>query len=348
MSRTLEYIRKKAALATISMPLPEWNWSEGVALYGLVTLWKGSGEEKVLSFIRTWVDRQLKENRIYETVNATAPCFTLAELYALHPEEKYKEIINSRVEFLMNKAPRIANGAFEHTLVETKFNGQIWVDTLFMAGLFLVKAGLLLHIPEAVEEGIRQYHIHGEKLQQENGLFYHGWDEGKGRNIGCLWARGNAWAVIVSVELLEMLPQDHKARGDILTVLARLVEGLMKTQDISGLWTTVLTEQETYLETSAAAGIAYGIEKGIRLGIIDSKYSFVAERGIRGVLAYLDWDGILRGVSAGTGVQSHPGEYHVIARDRLQGYGQGLLLMMLSEVPDGMINGQPAAGEIQK
>lgn len=332
MSRNIEKIKNNVVDATMHMPLTEWNWSEGVALYGLVTLWKKDSDEAILSFVRSWVDRQLKKGEVFESVNATAPCFALAELYTLHSEKKYEEIIRSRVEFLLHKALRLKNGAYEHTLAETKFGGQMWVDTLFMAGLFLVKAGLLLHIPEAVEEGIQQYRIHVEKLQQDNGLFYHGWDEGKDRNIGCLWARGNAWAVAVSVDLFEMLPKDHEARADISRTLNCLLKGLKETQDISGLWTTVLTEPDTYLESSAAAGIAYGVKKGIRLGYIDSEYFPMADSAMKSVLAYVDWDGILRGVSAGTGVQSHPGEYHVIARDRAQGYGQGLLLMLLSEI----------------
>ncbi len=332
MSRNTEIVMNKVLNATMHMPMQEWNWSEGVALYGLMCVWKRNGDKTILSFVRSWVDKQLKRGKVFETVNATAPCFALAELYDLCPEKGYEEILRSRVDFLLYRALRLKNGAYEHTLVETKFGGQMWVDTLFMAGLFLVKAGMLLHIPEAVEEGVRQYRLHVEKLQQENGLFYHGWDEGKNKNIGCLWARGNAWAVAVSADLLEMLPREHEAKKDILLILNRLLEGLRRTQDISGLWTTVLTEPETYLETSAAAGIVYGIKKSIRLGYMDSEFLPMADSAMKSVLAYVDWDGILRGVSAGTGVQNHPGEYHVIARDRIQGYGQGLLLMMLSEL----------------
>jgi len=178
-----------------------------------------------------------------------------------------------------------------------------------------------------------QYRLHVEKQQTENGLFYHAWDEGKNHVIGCQWARGNAWAAIVAVELLEMLPADHKDRLSISQSLNRQLAGLAVCQDLSGLWTTVLTESWTYLETSAAAGIAYAVLKGIRLGFVAPSYSTMGERAWRASLAHVDYNGVFRGVSAGTGVQNHPGEYHVIAADRLEGYGQGLLLMMLSETP---------------
>lgn len=332
MSRTVELITEKVVDATIRMNLPEWNWSEGVALYGLTTLWKRKGSEEIIRFIDEWISRQIAKGQVFETINATAPCFSLLELEQEKSNEDYHRIIRSRVEFLMNDAKKLHNGAFEHTLVETKFGGQMWVDTLFMAGLFLVRAGILLDRQDVVEEGIKQYLIHIRELQQDNGLMYHAWDEGKQSVIGCQWARGNAWAVIVSVELLDMLHKDHPVREEIADRLERQLRGLQETQDLSGLWTTVITDPRTYLETSAAAGIAYGVMKGIRLGVVDQEFSAMGVRAMRAVHAYVDWEGVLRGVSSGTGVQSHPGEYHVIARDRMEGYGQGLLLLMLSEL----------------
>lgn len=331
MSRSLKFITDKVVDATLRMPLPEWNWSEGVALYGLVTLWKQCGSDKIIRFLRQWIDEKLEAGAVCETINATAPCFTLIELYDHFRNEQYVSIIKSRVDFLLHRALRLENGAFEHTLVETKFGGQMWVDTLFMAGLFLVKAGQLLGIPEAVEEGVRQYGLHIQKLQKPNGLLYHAWDEKRNEVIGCQWARGNAWAAIVSVEMLSMLPEKHEARKDIQDALCKQLSGLKQTQDLSGLWTTVMTEPWTYLETSAAAGIAYAAAKGIRMGCVSVEYAGMAKAAMRSVLAHTDWNGILKGVSSGTGVQNHPGEYHNIAQDRTEGYGQGILLMMLSE-----------------
>lgn len=324
-------IRDLAVEATIRMPLPEWNWSEGVALFGLIKLWKSKGSDKARDYVEAWIKHHLEKGDAHETINATAPCFTLLELDAERPDPAFAKIVRSRVDFLLNRAIRLHNGALEHTLAEVKFGGQMWVDTLFMAGLFLAKAGLRLNWPEALEEGVRQHLLHMRQLQQKNGLLYHGWDEKRGGPIGCLWARGNAWASIVSVELLEMLPTDHPARSEIADRLRRQLSGLYDYQDPSGLWTTVIDAPQTYLETSAAAGFAYALKKGMRLRIMDDTFVCMEERASRAVLGYVDWEGVLRGVSAGTAVQNHAGEYHVIARDRMTGYGQGLLLMLLSE-----------------
>ncbi|QNK59637.1 glycoside hydrolase family 105 protein [Paenibacillus sp. PAMC21692] len=332
MSRTIEHIREAAVDATLRMPLREWNWSEGVALYGLTTLWERTGSERIRTFLERWYGEHLGGGSIPETVNATAPWAGLMKLSGKLGLVDYADRLADRVDHLLHRSLRLANGAYEHTLTETKFEKQMWVDTLFMAGLFLTEAGLRLGNEDAVEEGLKQFHVHVAGLQQPNGLFYHGWDESKGSVIGCQWARGNAWAAVVAVELLRILPERYaEDRRIIRDVLHKQLKGLQAYQDLSGLWTTVVTEPGTYVESSAAAGIAYAVLRGIREGSVDPSFGNMARKAYRAVCALIDHDGVLRGVSSGTGVQSHPGEYHVIARDRLEGYGQGLLLMMLSE-----------------
>ncbi|WP_168119605.1 glycoside hydrolase family 88 protein [Paenibacillus sp. HB172176] len=333
MSRTTDYVRERAVEATLHMPLREWNWSEGVALYGLAALEARTGSSDIAEFMATWYYKQLSGGQIAETVNATAPWAAFMKASKLELDEEKRALLGQRVHYLLHDALRLNNGAYEHTLTETKFGGQLWVDTLFMAGLFLVEAGLLLKNDEAVREGLRQFRVHAEKLQQENGLFYHGYDEGKGKVIGCMWARGNAWATVVAVELLGIVPATpayEDERSFIQQTLKRQLEGLRRYQDVSGLWTTVVTEPGTYTESSAAAGIAYAVLQGIRQGSVDSAHKEMGNAAYRAACALIDHEGVLRGVSSGTAVQSHPGEYHVIARDRLEGYGQGLLLLMLS------------------
>ncbi|MHA6481945.1 glycoside hydrolase family 88/105 protein [Paenibacillus sp. strain BS8-2] len=332
MSRTIELVRKAVVDATLRMPLREWNWSEGVALYGLTTLWESTGSGSIRAFLERWYGEQLSTGAIPETVNATAPWAGLMRMSGKLDIVDYDERLANRVDHLLYRALRLENGAYEHTLTETKFEKQMWVDTLFMAGLFLTEAGLRLGNEEAVREGLRQFHVHVAGLQQPNGLFYHGWDEGKGNVIGCQWARGNAWAAVVAVELLRIVPEAYaEDRLAIREVLHKQLKGLQTYQDLSGLWTTVVTEPGTYTESSAAAGIAYAVLRGIREGVVDPEFAAMAHKAYRAVCALIDHEGVLRGVSSGTGVQSHPGEYHVIARGRQEGYGQGLLLMMLSE-----------------
>ena len=46
---------------------------------------------------------------------------------------------------------------------------------------------------------------------------------------------------------------------------------LWKYQRVNGLFTTLVDVEETYCETSATAGIAYGIIKGLRLGWLEGE-----------------------------------------------------------------------------
>lgn len=50
--------------------------------------------------------RQLdrREGQVCESVNATAPCFSLIDLYNKFQDERYGQIIRSRVDFLLRRA----------------------------------------------------------------------------------------------------------------------------------------------------------------------------------------------------------------------------------------------------
>lgn len=82
------------------------------------------------------------------------------------------------------------------------------------------------------------------------------------------------------------------------------VKKLKEVQDLSGLWHTVLTDLDSYLETGSAA-IAAGILKGIRYGILDDSYLPCATKAIQGILNQIDQDGTVRNVSCGIGMGYH-------------------------------------------
>ncbi len=79
-------------------------------------------------------------------------------------------------------------------------------------------------------------------------------------------------------------------------------EKLKELQDPkTGLWHTVLTDPDSYVETSGTAAIAAGILKGIRYGILDDSYLPCAAKAIQGILNNIDEDGTVLQVSGGTG-----------------------------------------------
>jgi unsaturated rhamnogalacturonyl hydrolase len=116
----------------------------------------------------------------------------------------------------------------------------------------------------------------------------------------------------------------------LLGLLDRQLAALEKLQDAGGCWHTVLDHPETYLETSVTAGIAYGVLKGIRLGLVDAKYAGMARRAMAAFIQNIDGDGSVLKGSGGTPVKENAAEYNDIPYI-VSAFTQGLGLMALSE-----------------
>ena len=98
----------------------------------------------------------------------------------------------------------------------------------------------------------------------------------------------------------------------------------------TGLWHTVLTDPDSYVETSGTAAITAGILKGIRYGILDDSYLPCAAAAIRGILNQIDEDGTVLQVSGGTGMGYNAEHYKNILIAPMA-YGQSLTILALAE-----------------
>ena len=319
----------RVADRTTKMVFDRWDWDSGVAMYGMMTAWQATGEERYLDYVQAWVDGFIARGLPPIThPNHAAPGLATLMLYEATGHEKYLAAAQPIANFLLNGAPRSEEGALYHN------EDQLWVDTLFMAAPFLARFSRDTGDPRYAEEAVKQYLLHARHLQDERtGLFFHGWDEGEDNHMsGAFWQRGNGWALATGAELLDLLPADHAARPRIRAALARQVAGLLPLQDRSGLWPTVVDRLDFYLETSGAAAIAYALFRGLDQGWLESdQVGAVALRTRQGVANKVAADGTVRDVSAGTGVAPSVDVYNGISRDTIQPYGQGLTLLLLSQ-----------------
>jgi rhamnogalacturonyl hydrolase YesR len=123
----------------------------------------------------------------------------------------------------------------------------------------------------SAEEAISQVIRHTDQLQDPaNGLYYHARDESRTNPAGRVyWGRGNGWALLADVEVLSAITSTHPLRSTILDIMQKQVAGLVRLQDASGLWHTVLTRSDSYLETSASALIGYALRRGVQEGWLD-------------------------------------------------------------------------------
>ncbi len=310
----------------------KWEWPQGIGLYGMYQYYKRTGNKTYLDYIISWFDARMEEGIPTRNVNTTAPMLTLAFVAEETGNQKYLSLCQDWAQWVMTEMPRTEEGGLQHIVSGEENRQQLWDDTLFMTVLFLAKMGVMLNKKEYQQEAVYQFLLHARYLEdRKTGLWFHGWCfEGRHNFAQALWARGNCWITAGIPELLEIMEPEPADRRFLIRILNTQVEALAKLQADSGLWHTLLDDPASYEESSAAAGFAYGILKGIHTGILPDRFQSVADKAVEGVLRHIDQDGTVGQVSYGTGMGRSLDHYREIPLCPMA-YGQSLTVMMLAE-----------------
>lgn len=317
------------------LSLATWEWPQGVAMYAMFKVYEATRDAALLNEIKAWYDGHIEKGLPGRNINTTAPMLGLTLLYEETGDEKYVPFISDWAEWVMNGLPRTEEGGFQHLTSDCINEQQLWDDTLFMTGLFLYRAGLALHRQEWMDEAKYQFLLHIKYLHcDDNGLWYHGWCFIGRHHFGkAFWARGNSWITAGAIDFVEWLPESDPVRRMVLETWREQCAALVKTQDkATGLWHTLLDHEDSYLETSASAAIAYGLLKGNRLGLLSCPEE--AMKAAQGVLSQVGPDGLVGGVSYGTPMGNDLDFYRSIPIQPTA-YGQGLVFLMLTELMRG-------------
>ena len=100
------------------------------------------------------------------------------------------------------------------------------------------------------------------------------------------------------------------------------------------MWHTVLDDTLSPQESSATAGIAWGMLRGIRMGMLDASVSAHALRAFDAVMARIDDEGIVLEASRGTMLGWDIQYYCDIAMAPVP-YAQALTILLLLEYEQG-------------
>ncbi|CAI7658575.1 unnamed protein product [Penicillium bialowiezense] len=311
-----------------------WEWTQGVGLYGMWMLFEITGDESVLGHIQDWFDLQFAKGTPTKNVNSMAPMLTLAYLYERTGRSEYRAYLDSWAEYVMDGIPRTEERGIQHITFRQVNEGQLWDDTLMMCVLPLAKIGVLLNRPAYVEEAKRQFLLHIKYLvDNRTGLWYHGWTFLERHNFAdALWGRGNSWVTIAIPEFLSLLdlpPGDH-FREYLVSTLEQQTIALSKFQNQNGLWHTLIDDPTSYLEVSASAGFAFGILKGVRLGYLKKEHRTIGLKALEAVINNVNEKGLVQNVSFGTPMGATKDFYKAIKLTAMP-YGQAMTLFCMVE-----------------
>lgn len=313
-----------------------WQWESGVMLYGLTKAYEVTKDDKIISFIKSWVDTHLDKMDFGYSINTTAPLLSVLTLLKKYPNEvRYFEICQNFADWCLAEAPRAELGVFEHSCTENTYFNQVWADTLFMGAMFLFKWGIYLNKSMYIKEAARQLKLHYYFLSdKQTGLIKHGYDCSGREQKGVLWGRGNAWYASATIEFLTVCPHGTKEYDVIRENFLCHINGMLKYQNEDGTWNTVIDNPDTYEEMSVTAGMCYALFKAVNSGIMNAEYEKTAILGTEALKKDIDKTGKVLSGSGGTCVMPDWRDYNNIGF-AYSPFTQGLAVMALAEEQKG-------------
>ena len=330
----IKKVMDKVVERTMRMDMT-WDWPCGVAYYGIGKAYEVTGDEAYLKAMKDRVDEYIELGlpKVW-TVNACAMGHCLITLYHATKDQRYWDILMSKVEYLRRDALRFGDSVLQHTVsANNDFPEQCWADTLFMAAFLLLRVGVELKDEEIIDDALNQYYWHIRYLQdKDSGLWYHGYNNITADHMsGFYWARANAWAAYTMSQVGMILPEAYLYPKflDIVGSINDQLAALKLYQTENGLWHTIVDDPDSYEELSASCGIAAAmLSKGNPLHL-----KYIA-KALPGILENISADGRVMNVSGGTAVMRDRDGYRNISRDWIQGWGQGLALAFFAHLLD--------------
>jgi unsaturated rhamnogalacturonyl hydrolase len=172
---------------------------------------------------------------------------------------------------------------------------RYWIDDMYMIPALQVQAFRATKDAKYLDRAALTMCSYLDRLQKENGLFFHG------ENSPFYWGRGNGWFAAGSAELLGELPENHPHRERILAGYRKMMKGLLGYQSEGGLWRQLIDKPESWPETSGSAMFAFGMVTGVKNGWLDGEtYGPAARKAWLALVAQLDENANLREVCIGT------------------------------------------------
>ncbi|MCF0199517.1 MAG: glycoside hydrolase family 88 protein, partial [Bacteroidaceae bacterium] len=204
----------------------------------------------------------------------------------------------------------------------------VWLDDMYMGIPTIAYRGVYTGQGRYFDEAATMYKNFVRRMWvPSKGIYRHGYVEGLAQQPTYHWARANGWALLTTVELLDMLPEGHHDRPFVLEQLRRHIAGLVQYQSNEGFWHQLLDRNDSYLETSATAIYTYCIAHAVCEGWVEGiTYGPVAQLGWHALSTQITAGGKVAGTCVGTGMAFDPAFYYYrpVSAAAAHGYGPAL------------------------
>lgn len=343
---------ESVADALLDLSYKTWNFGDSVAFEGLIAASLALGDERWARFAHGWGRAWATRARPFVRLDCTVPGRALVRLAVRYRDRQLLDTLKDLADYLIDRptnagvfetwesSPLLAPysgvtlSEHEQALLDNPPAG-VFLDCLHFDPPFLVALGIALGDEKYIQIGIEQALGYVRLLQKPSGLFDHFLLRGEDTTYGPGWGRGQGWAILGLLEVIEDLREHARAEytGAIATLeasAAALLNAMVDLQRSDGHWSVVVTDADSGDEFSTAGFMAWALASGIRLGIVTGERMIQAQDAARNaILASLDADGQLREVSAAVYACTEPNHYAHVPRGYVVPWGQGPALLAL-------------------
>ena len=284
---------------------PRWSYVMGIELEAMLDTYLKYGGEDIRKYCQDYTDTMINADGEILTykiedynLDQIRTGHFVARMYQLYPEAKNLKAIQTLMKQLSKQPRTIADKVFWHKAI---YSYQVWLDGIFMGLPFHTMTAHDLLKPKQAkkiyDDAVNQITVtYKRTLDAKTGLNRHAWDETKemfwadketGLSQHC-WGRAQGWFTMALIELLDVLPEDYARRGEVLDILKKDLDAIIKWQDKNtGLWYQVMDSPErggNYLEATCSSMFAYVLLKAFNKGYLGEKYHDAGIKAYKGII----------------------------------------------------------------
>ena len=300
---------------------PKWSYVMGIELESMLDTYLKYGGDDIRRYCQEYTDTMINAkgdirgyNILDYNLDNIRTGHFVTRMYQQWPEEKNLLAMQTMMKQLQDQPRTKADKVYWHKAI---YAYQVWLDGIFMGLPYRcltapitaaankkasgrsrsVSRNTVADPSSIYDDAVDQLKITYERtLDPKTGLNRHAYDETRkafwadpqtGLSQHC-WGRAQGWYTMALIEVLDALPEDYSRRSEVIDLLRRDFDAILKWQDKqSGVWYQVMDSpgrEGNYLESTCSAMFTYALLKAYRKGYVGAKYRDAGIRAYRGII----------------------------------------------------------------
>lgn len=279
----------------------KWTYTAGLEIESFLQVAQKYNDTFIRNYVYAYTDSIVSEDGSIHTYKPSEYNIDHINsgklLFKVYNETKNPKYLKA-IELLYSQLkthPRTSEGGFWHKNI---YPHQMWLDGLYMGTPFLAQYAkeIAPNKTELFDDITNQFRVVAKHTYDpKTKLYRHAWDEAKAQpwadpttgQSAHTWGRAQGWFFMALVDVLDFVPADYPKRGELLTLLKSIADGVVSYQDPkTGLWYQVMDQpgrEGNYLEATCSSMFSYCLIKSAQKGYLNKSYKKVGLKALKGL-----------------------------------------------------------------